>query len=87
MASSWQIDPKIVADGVVTRECFAVVYTHKARRKRFPASCVELFETMDADYEAADPGANRYAAEVIGPSRSSEGQKLFYLVRWLSAVD
>ncbi|MCB1736059.1 MAG: hypothetical protein H6981_14885 [Gammaproteobacteria bacterium] len=81
------MDPKIVADGVIARECYAVVYAPKANRKRFPANCVEVFDTLDAAYEAADPGARRFAAEVIGPSRSSEGQQLFYLVRWLSAVD
>ena len=87
MAGYSDIDPKIVADGVIAKDCYAVVYAPKTQRKRFPQSCVEVFDSMDADYDAADPARQRYAAQVIGPSRSSEGLKLFYLVRWLSAVD
>jgi hypothetical protein len=32
---------------------------------------------------AVDPSRNRHAARVLGPSKSSEGQYLYYLVEWL----
>jgi hypothetical protein len=31
----------------------------------------------------AVPDRNRHAAVVAGPSKSSEGQYLYYLIRWL----
>jgi hypothetical protein len=40
-------------------------------------------ETEEAARAAADPEHHRHAAIVAGPSKSSEGQYLFYLVRWL----
>ena len=53
------------------------------RRVRFPAGCV----TAVADEAAARAGANAeqglHAAVVYGPSTSSEGLQLYYLVRWL----
>jgi len=36
-----------------------------------------------AALEGANPGKNIYPARVIGPSRSSEGLRLYYLVCWL----
>jgi hypothetical protein len=68
-------------DGVV-RERFAVVYAPK-RKKRLSGSCVDVMESEQAARAAADPGRNRYAALVAGPSTSSESQQLYYLVRWL----
>ena len=62
---------------------FAVVSVRRGSRKRFPESCVELMPGADAALAAADPAQNRHAAEVMGPSRSSEGLRLYYLVRWL----
>lgn len=68
--------------GVSDVRC-AVIYTPRQNRKRFPAGNVELFETADAARAAADPTRHRHAALVIGPSKSSEGQFIFYLQRWL----
>jgi len=31
----------------------------------------------------APQGSNRFPARVIGPSKSSEGQYIYYLVDWL----
>lgn len=62
---------------------FAVIYTPKLTRKRFPAGNVEIVESEAAALAASDPAANRYPALVIGPSKSSEGQFIFYLQRWL----
>jgi hypothetical protein len=41
---------------------------------------------MDSDEQAisqADDDQHRYPAHVAGPSKSSEGQYIYYLVRWL----
>ena len=62
---------------------FAVVYTPRKQRKRFPENCVEVKESIGEAIEAADPEAHRYPAIVYGPSRSSEGFRLYYLVEWL----
>ncbi|WJW76862.1 hypothetical protein QVG61_13070 [Thiohalobacter sp. IOR34] len=62
---------------------YAVVYVPRRSRKRFPASCVQLMASAEAARQAADPEARRYAAQVIGPSKSSEGQYLYYLAEWL----
>lgn len=67
----------------LVQACFAVVSVRRGSRKRFPESCVELMPDVDAALAAADPAQNRHAAEVMGPSRSSEGLRLYYLVRWL----
>lgn len=68
--------------GGVVQEQFAVVYAPK-KKKRLSANCVEVVESEAAARAAADPDHNRHAAVVAGPSKSSEGQYLFYLVRWL----
>jgi len=67
----------------VSVECFAVVYVPRRSRKRFSIGCVEVMETEAAALEGADESNNRYPAKVIGPSKSSEGQYLYYLVSWL----
>jgi hypothetical protein len=61
----------------------AVVYTKRKSRKRFPAGCVELMDTDNDAIAAADDDNNYYPAHVAGPSKSSEGQFIYYLVRWL----
>ena len=67
----------------VSQVRFAVIFTPRPRRKRYPAGCVEIFETEAAAIEAADPDSKRHAARVVGPSKSSEGQYIYYLVEWL----
>ena len=62
---------------------FAVVHVRRGSRKRFPESCVDLMADAAAALAAADPAQNLHAAEVMGPSRSAEGFRLYYLVRWL----
>jgi len=68
--------------GVSQVRC-AVIFTPRLNRKRYPAGCVELFATAAAALAAADPDNNRHAARVVGPSKSSEGQFIFYLLEWL----
>ena len=74
------IDPE--AAHLVTRQ-WAVVNVKRGSRKRFPETCVEPMPSAEAALAHADPASHRHAAEVMGPSRSSEGVRLYYLVRWL----
>ncbi|MEK6550110.1 MAG: hypothetical protein AABZ50_00540 [Pseudomonadota bacterium] len=67
----------------VVNECWAVIYAPRRARDRFPQGCVTIVESEQAARATADPDGHRHAAAVLGPSRSSEGQMLFYLVRWL----
>jgi hypothetical protein len=60
-----------------------VVNVRRGSRKRFSASSVELKADAASALAAADPAQNLHAAEVMGPSRSAEGFRLYYLVRWL----
>lgn len=62
-------------------ESFALIATTPGKRKRFPESCVELVGNEAAAHAGLKPGW--HPAVVMGPSRSSEGVRLYYLVRWL----
>jgi len=44
---------------------------------------VEVFATREEALQAADPAGKRHAARVVGPSKSSEGQFIYYLLDWL----
>jgi hypothetical protein len=67
----------------VSQPRFAIVYVPKRNRKRFPASCVEIQETREGAILNASPDNKKFAAIVIGPSKSSEGQYIYYLAEWL----
>jgi len=74
----------------VSQQQFALVYlpnkgctTKKRRNKRFPASCVEVKESKEIAIDEASQNDKKYAAIVIGPSKSSEGQFIYYLQTWL----
>ena len=72
------------AESPVVLTGYVVIYAPKrGNRKRFPENCVTLFGSESEALAAADPGQGRYAAVASGPSRSSEGFRLFYLVRWI----
>jgi len=61
-----------------------VIYSPSGKsRKRFPEGVVEIYASEAEALARADPDKSRHAAIASGPSRSSEGFKLFYLVRWL----
>ena len=62
---------------------FVVIFTPRQNRKRYPAGCVEVFDNRDQALAAADPDQKHYAAQVVGPSKSSEGQYIYYLVESL----
>ncbi|HYQ72565.1 MAG TPA: hypothetical protein VET88_11650 [Gammaproteobacteria bacterium] len=67
----------------VSQERFAVIFTPRQSRKRYPAGCVEIYASREAALQASDPDNKRYAARVVGPSKSSEGQYIYYLLDWL----
>ena len=67
----------------VSQVRFAVIFTPRPSRKRYPAGCVEIFDSKAAALAAADPDNKRHAARVVGPSKSSEGQYIYYLLEWL----
>ncbi|MCR4346906.1 MAG: hypothetical protein NUV55_06865 [Sulfuricaulis sp.] len=67
----------------VVNEVFALIYAPGRTRDRFPENCVTVMESEAAALEGADSEKNLYPARVIGPSRSSEGFRLYYLVGWL----
>ena len=61
-----------------------VIYSPSGKKRtRFPEGVVEIYASEDEALGHADPAKHRHAAIASGPSRSSEGFKLFYLVRWL----
>jgi len=73
------IDP----DSDVVDEHFAIIYTPKRHRDRFPENCVNIVESEQLAREGANPDKKMFAARVVGPSRSSEGFRLYYLEQWL----
>lgn len=68
----------------LVQQHFALVQATRGKRKRFPENCVEVTASAEAALQRQVPAQNLHAAEVMGPSRSSEGFRLYYLVRWLS---
>jgi hypothetical protein len=74
-----RLDPETA----VVAERHAIVYAPRRTRDRFPDSCVELVDSSASALAEADPARHRYPAVVMGPSRSSEGVRLYYLVHWL----
>ncbi len=68
----------------VSQLYYAVVYIPRRNRKRFAASCVDIKSSKEAAIESADPDKKHYAARVLGPSKSSEGQYIYYLRELLS---
>ncbi len=64
-------------------ERFALVKAANRRRGRFPEACVTLVESEEAARAGRDDAGQVHPALVYGPSSSSEGQRLYYLVRWL----
>jgi len=80
MNSGITIDPGVRR---MMEPCFAIAHVTRGARKRFPENCVEVLADEAAARAQARPELNQHAVEVMGPSRSSEGLRLYYLVRWL----
>jgi hypothetical protein len=68
----------------VVSEQFAIVYAPRRSRKRFAENCVTIVDSVKAAIEQSQTDNKQYAAKVLGPSRSSEGLMLYYLVDWLT---
>ncbi|MCU7834834.1 MAG: hypothetical protein KZQ83_06200 [gamma proteobacterium symbiont of Taylorina sp.] len=62
---------------------FAVIYSPRKKRKRFPATVVTLYDSDKEAVKSQNHDKNLFAAEVVGPAKSSEGIHLFYLLKWL----
>jgi hypothetical protein len=62
---------------------YAVIYIPRRNRKRFAANCVTIKDSAETALHDARPTEGYYAAQVMGPSKSSEGQILYYLAEWL----
>jgi len=64
---------------------YAIVYAprRKANRHRIPQSCVEIKQDKEEALKQSSPETKRYAAQVLGPSKSSEGQYIYYVIEWL----
>jgi len=70
-------------DSIVVQHRFAVVYAPKRSRGRFAESCVFVCESELDAIEEENIEKSLYAAKVIGPSKSSEGQRIYYLDEWI----
>lgn len=64
-------------------QVFALIYTPRRGRKRFPENCVRVVASEDEARAGAAPDQHLHPAKVCGPLRSSEGFRLYYLVAWL----
>jgi hypothetical protein len=78
---------KLDLESDVVREQFAVVYaptrTTPGREEVEPYREQRPGDAHQAALAAADPSNKRFAAAVLGPSRSSERFMLYYLVQRL----
>ena len=72
-------------DTTVVEEHFAVVYAPRKTRDRFSEGAVELKNSAEQARTDSDSRNKKFAAIVAGPSRSSEGLRLYYLVEWLDS--
>ena len=70
-------------DAPVIEERYAVVYVPRRSRGRVPENSVEIMESENAARDHASQDKKKFAAKVVGPSRSSEGLKMYYVVEWL----
>jgi len=64
-------------------EHFALIKAPRRNRARYPEGCVTPVADEGEARDRARPAHNLHPALVYGPSRSSEGQRIYYLVRWL----
>ena len=74
----------IDTDSTLTGRQYALVYTANPRRSRFPENCVLIVKSREQAIADADRARKLHPALVYGPSRSSEGVRLYYLIEWLS---
>ena len=72
-------------EGGVSEVRYAVVHAPRAKRHRFSANCVQIVSSKDEAIALSDHANNDHPAKVLGPSKSSEGQFIYYLVEWIAA--
>jgi len=72
---------KLYLDPAQSREVPALIRSPNKTRKRYPEGVVEAVASEAEARQRAEE--NLHPAIVIGPSRSSEGFRIYYLVRWL----
>jgi len=70
-------------EGGVSKVQYAVVYVPKRNRNRFAANCVEIKASAEEALASSDSKNKKFPAKLIGPSKSSEGQLIYYLHEWL----
>ena len=71
------------SDSKVVQHKYAVIYAPKRSRGRFAETCVFIMETELDAIDEENIEKHLYAAKVIGPSKSSEGQRIYYLEEWI----
>ncbi len=81
MTSGLQLDPDLPQ---LMQARFAVAHVKRGARRRFAENCVQVVADEATALALACPERHAHAVEVMGPSRSSEGLRLYYLVRWLA---
>ncbi|CAK0761826.1 conserved hypothetical protein [Gammaproteobacteria bacterium] len=64
-------------------EIAALINSPNINRKRYPEGVVIAMANETEALQHANPEKNLHPAVVIGPARSSEGVRLYYLVKWL----
>jgi hypothetical protein len=72
---------KLYLDPAQSKEIPALIRSPNRARKRYPEGVVETVVSEEEARQRAEE--NVHPAIVVGPSRSSEGFRLYYLVRWL----
>ncbi len=77
---------KVVIDPESTslQKRFAIIHTPRKNRQRYPEACVNPVATEAEAIKGAQAGPRFHAAIVYGPSVSSESQRIYYLVNWLT---
>jgi hypothetical protein len=73
------VDP----DSGIQQESFAIIQNPRKNRKRFAEGCVTTVADQEEALSRADGTNKLRAAVVYGPSVSSEGLRIYYLVRWI----
>ncbi len=74
---------KIEPGSDLAKEQYAIVYAPGRNRDRFSETCVETVTSEDHAITGSNPESNQFPAKVVGPCRSSEGFRIYYLVNWL----
>lgn len=62
---------------------FAIVYAPGRKRDRVPEQTVRVVDDEATARRGAGAGKGFFAAEVVGPLRSSEGFRVYFVRRWL----